>query len=165
MRMILVGTMALLALPVVAGQAQQKATYANRMEAMAAGGTLSGRGGPRNVNWIDGGKRFSFIVRGDSGQEIRAMDPATGKDTLLFSARGLSFPDSAAPFSYQSFQWARDSRHMVFQSNFRPIYRRSGISDYYVYSLDDHSLQSAAKGRANCRALPGRVSAGPGTGR
>jgi len=154
MRMILIGTLALLAVAAGSGQAQQKTTYANRMEAISAGGTLSGRGGPRSVNWIDGGKRFSFLVRGDSGEQIRAMDPVTGKDTLLFSARGMSFPDSAAPFSYQSFQWAQDSRHMVFQSNFRPIYRRSGISDYYVYSVDDHSLRPGAKGARSAELSP-----------
>jgi dipeptidyl-peptidase-4 len=154
MRMTLIGALALIALPCPALRAQQKTTYANRMEAIVAGGVLSGRGGPRSVNWIDGGKRFSFIARSATGSEIRAMDPATGKDTLLFSAAGMSFPDTAAPFRYQSFQWARDSRHLVFQANFRPIYRRSGISDFYVYSLDDTTLQPAAKNARSAELSP-----------
>jgi dipeptidyl-peptidase-4 len=154
MRMTLIAALALIALPCPALRAQQKTTYANRMEAIVAGGVLSGRGGPRSVNWIDGGKRFSFIARSATGSEIRAMDPATGKDTLLFSAAGMSFPDTAAPFRYQSFQWARDSRHLVFQANFRPIYRRSGISDFYVYSLDDTTLQPAAKNARSAELSP-----------
>nr|NIT58479.1 S9 family peptidase [Fodinibius sp.]NIV13356.1 prolyl oligopeptidase family serine peptidase [Fodinibius sp.]NIY27062.1 prolyl oligopeptidase family serine peptidase [Fodinibius sp.] len=30
--------------------------------------------------------------------------------------------------------------YLVFQSNFRPVYRRSGISDYYLYSVENGSL-------------------------
>ncbi len=51
-----------------------------------------------------------------------------------------------AALYYQSFQWARDFKHLVFQANFQPLYRRSGVSDYYVYGLGDGSLQLAAKG-------------------
>ena len=140
--------------PAAPASAQQKQRFANLTEALQAGGALSGGSGPRSVNWIDGGRRFSFITRGQDGEEIRAMDPATGQDTLLFSARGVSFPDTAAPFTYRSFEWSRDSRFLVFQTNFRPIYRRSGISDFYVYSLADHSLQPAAKGARTGQLSP-----------
>lgn len=133
----------LIATPVLA---QQKATFKNVTEALQASGAMSGRSGPRSVNWIDGGKRFSYTTRGADGEEIRATDPATGSDTLLFSAKGLTFPDTAAPFAYQSFQFAQDSKHLVFQTRFRQIYRRSGTSDYFVYSLADHSMQLAAHG-------------------
>ncbi len=127
-------------------QAQDKKTFANVMEAMQASGAMAGRSGPRSVNWIDGGNRYSYTTRGADGEEIRASDPATGQDTLLFSAKGVSFPDTAAPFTYQSFQFAQDSRHLVFQTRFKQIYRRSGTSDYFVYSLSDQSMQLAARG-------------------
>ncbi|HET8649032.1 MAG TPA: S9 family peptidase [Gemmatimonadales bacterium] len=127
-------------------RAQQKATFANLTDALRASGALSGSAGPQDVNWIDGGRRFSFTIRTDSGEQIRALDPATGKDTLLFTAKGMTFPKSQEPFNYRSFQWAHDSHHLVFQTNFQPIYRRSGIADFYVYSLADRSLQLAAKG-------------------
>ena len=75
------------------------------------------------------------------------MDPVSGRDTLLFTAAGVSFPDTNAPFAYQSFQWARDSRHLVFQTKFRPIYRRSGISDYYLYRLADRTATVTTSAR------------------
>ncbi len=135
--------------------AQQKTTFANLTEALRASGSIGGRSGPRNVNWIDGGQRFSFTTRSDSGgEEIRALDPGTGGDTLLFSARGLNFPDTTEAFSYESFQWARDSKHLVFQTHFKPIYRRSGTSDYYVYTLADRSLQIAARGARTAELSP-----------
>jgi len=127
--------------------AQQKPTFASRQEALSAGRELAGGSGPRGVTWIDGGDRYSYTARGDSGGEvIRSFDPATGKDQLLFSAAGLTFPGSDSAFNYISFQWAADSRHLVFQSNFHRLYRRSGTSDFYVYTLADRKLQLAAKG-------------------
>src|SRR5256714_13700632 len=141
-------------LPIVAG-AQEKQRFANMDEAGQAGGILAGRQGPRNVNWIEDGKRFSYIDRDARGTPlIRAYDPATGKDTVLFTTAGLTFPGTNQPFSYDSFEWAQDSRHLVFQSNFQPIYRRSGISDFYIYSLADRSLQLATKGARTGEVSP-----------
>jgi len=127
-----------------AGRAQEKQRFATMLDALRAGGALAGGNGPRNVNWIDGGRRFSYIDRGADGEVIRAHDPATGADTLLFSAAGMTFPGTDERFVYRAFQWAKDSRHLVFQTRFQPIYRRSGTSDYFVYSLDDGSLTLAA---------------------
>jgi dipeptidyl-peptidase-4 len=138
-----------------AGLAQQKARFSDLSEALGASSALAGGSGPRSVNWIDGGKRYSYTMRSDSGEEIRAFDPATGQDTLLFTARGRAFPDTTEPFAYQSFQWAHDSKHLVFQTRFQQIYRRSGISDYYVYALGDHSLKLAARGARTAELSPG----------
>ena len=136
-----------LCLPSVA-QAQEKQRFANMDEALQAGAVLSGRQGPRNVNWIEGGKRYSYTDRDPqtNAPVIRAYEPVSGKPTTLFTTSGLTFPGTNQPFSYDSFQWAQDSKHLVFQSNFQPIYRRSGISDFYIYSLADRSLQLATKG-------------------
>src|SRR5580704_12717004 len=70
--------------------AQEKQRFASLEEAMQAGGVLNGRGGPRNVVWIDGGTRYSYLAADpvSRGEVIRAVDPATGKDTLVFSAAG-----------------------------------------------------------------------------
>ncbi len=145
---------ALFVLPTV-GLAQQKSRFADLSEALRASSALAGGSGPRSVNWIDGGKRYSYTMRADSGEEIRALDPATGQDTLLFTARGRMFPDTTEPFAYQSFQWAHDSKHLVFQTRFRQLYRRSGVSDYYVYALGDHSLKLAARGARTAELSPG----------
>jgi dipeptidyl-peptidase-4 len=145
---------AVFVLPTV-GRAQQKARFTDLAEALRASSALAGGSGPRSVNWIDGGKRYSYTMRADSGEEIRAFDPATGRDTLLFTARGRTFPDTTEPFAYESFQWAHDSKHLVFQTHFKQIYRRSGISDYYVYSLEDHSLKLAARGARTAELSPG----------
>ena len=133
-----------LAVLVSPARAQEKAKFDNLMQALRASGALNGKAGPQDVNWINGGRRFSFTIRGDSGEQIRAFDPASGADTLLFSAQGHTFPGSQEPFTYRSFQWSQDSRYLVFQSHFKPLYRRSGTGDFYVYSVADGSMEKAA---------------------
>ena len=43
-----------------------KQPYATLQQALAATGQLSGSTGPRSVNWIEGGAKFSYI----EGQQI-----------------------------------------------------------------------------------------------
>ncbi len=134
-------------LPFVAN-AQEKQRFANMDEALQAGAILNGRQGPRNVNWIEGGARFSYTDRDQrtGTPVIRAYDPPTGKDTVLFTPTGFTFPGTSQPFAYDDFQWTQDSKHLVFSTNFQPLYRRSGIADFYVYSLADRRMQLATKG-------------------
>jgi dipeptidyl-peptidase-4 len=126
------------------GQGAQR--FASLDEALESGVTLAGRGGPSGLTWIEGGARYSYVERSATGSVIHGYDPATARDTVLFSGDGLVFPGTDKPFTYQSFQWAADFKHLVFQANFQPLYRRSGVSDYFVYSLADRSLKPAATG-------------------
>ncbi len=137
----------LLALAIVfpaRAHAQQKARFANLDDALRSGGALAGRA------------RFSYLDRDPQTKKevIRAFDPGTGRDTLLFSAEGMTFPGTTDPFAYESFQWARDSKHLVFQTKFKQIYRRSGTSDYYVFSLADKSTQLATSGARTAELSP-----------
>ncbi|MGI8498377.1 MAG: DPP IV N-terminal domain-containing protein [Gemmatimonadaceae bacterium] len=152
-----IALLTLLLLPAVTlAQQKAKARFTNLDDALRSGSALAGRQGPRNVNWIDGGARFSYIQRDPETRKevIRSLDPATGRDTVLFSGDGLTFPGTSEAFAYQSFQWARDSKHLVFQTHFKPIYRRSGTSDYFIYSLADRSLQLAATGARTAELSP-----------
>ena len=143
------------------GQAQQKTHMHALSDWIATSRALAGRPGPQNVTWIEGGRRFSFVARGDSGsEEIRASDPATGKDTLLFTTLGVTFPGSTERFAYASFQFARDNRHLVFQTRVKPIYRRSGTADWYVYDMTDHSMHLAASGARTAELSPDGTTLG-----
>lgn len=126
--------------------AQQKQRLASVEEALVTQGLLAGRSGPASVNWIDQGARFSYTVSNPQTreEEIRRYDPATLQNEPIFQARDLTLPGTRDPLRYESFQWAKDSRHLVFQVDFRPIYRNSGVADFYVYTLADKSLKLAA---------------------
>src|ERR1700710_1273483 len=111
--------------------AQNKILYTSLEDALQSAGKLYGNPGPQSVNWTDGGNKYSFI----DNDEIRSMDAKTQKDELVFTNKGMKFPGSDSAFNYDSFQWSHDSKHLVFKTNFRPIYRRSGVSDYFIYDL------------------------------
>ncbi|HJP59619.1 MAG TPA: S9 family peptidase, partial [Gemmatimonadaceae bacterium] len=142
-------------LPVTA-LAQEKQRFASLDEALQAGGILAGRQGPRNVNWFENGRRFSYTDRdpATNAPVIRAYDPATGESTVLFTTTGVTLPGTNQPFTYDSFQWAQDSKHLVFQTNFQQLFRRSGISDFYIYSLADKSMKLATKGARTAELSP-----------
>lgn len=124
--------------------------------AIAASGALAGRAGPRSVNWIDGGERFAYTIPNAQTrrEEIKRYDPATLKEDLLLDTRELVLPGQTEPMQYRSFQWARDSKHLLFQTNFRPIFRRSGLADFYLYSLPDKTLQAVAKDARTAQLSP-----------
>ena len=63
---------------------------------------------------------------------------------LLFDVGNLREPGTDQPLQYESFVWAADSRHVVFETDFRPIYRNSGVADFYVLDVEDGSLVLAA---------------------
>ncbi|WP_266364522.1 S9 family peptidase [Tellurirhabdus rosea] len=136
---------------------QQKQRYQSLPQALSAGGQLSGSNGPRSVNWIEGGNRFSYIA----GQNvIKTFSPKDQREETVFDGSGLKFPGTDKPFQYSSFQWSKDSKNLVFQANFRPVWRRSGISDYYVYSVADKSLKLVAKDAQTAELSPDGTKVG-----
>lgn len=120
--------------------AQSKKEYANLRDALFAAFQMGENPGPEQVNWIDGGNRLSM----KDGADIKALDPATGEESSLIRHK-LLFPGTLREFSYESFQWSSDSKHLVFAANVRQVYRRSAISDFYVYSLQTGELKRAAR--------------------
>src|SRR6185437_15218461 len=134
--------------------AQQR--YGSLAEALQTGFRLHGRPGPRSVNWINNGDQYGFENSGD----IRTMDPKTLQEKTIFSTGGLHFPGTTTPFKYESFQWSQDSKHLVFRTNFRHIYRNSGISDYYIYDIEGQGLRQAAKDARSAQLSPDGSSVG-----
>jgi len=137
-------------------RAQTKQSYSGLEDALRSAGSLYGNPGPQSVNWTNGGNKYSYI----DNDEIRSMDPQTLKDELIFSSKGYTFPGSSQPFNYESFQWSHDSRHLVFKTNFRPIYRRSGVADYYIYNLESKQLKQAAKDARSAELSPNGTKVG-----
>jgi len=131
--------------------AQTKQRYATLQQALSATGQLNGSAGPRSVNWIEGGSKFSFI----GGQSIiKTFSPKNQQEAVVFDGSQLTFPGTDKPFDYRSFQWSKDSKNIFFQTNFRPVYRNSGISDYYVYSVADKNLKLVAKDAQTAELSP-----------
>ena len=135
----------------VPARAQTKPRYTDLQQALFAGGQLSGLAGPRSVNWVEGGNKFSSI---DALNTIKTFSPKDQTETVVFDGRQLKLPGTDQPFTYDSFQWSKDSKNILFQTNFRPVYRRSGVSDYYVYSVADKSLKRVAQDAQTAELAP-----------
>ena len=131
--------------------APAKQRYATLQQALAATGQLSGSTGPRSVNWVEGGSKFSYI---DGQRVIKTLSPKDQTEIVVFDGSQVKFPGTDKAFTYSSFQWSKDSKNIVFQTNFRPVYRRSGVSDYYVYSVADKSLKLVAKDAQTAELAP-----------
>ena len=132
-------------------QAQSKQRYTTLQQSLLAGRDLAGSTGPRSVNWIEGGNKFSFT---EGQTTIKTFSPKDQTEAVVFDGSQLKFPGTEKPFAYGSFQWSKDSKNILFQANFRPVYRRSGVSDYYVYSVADKALKLVAKDAQTAELAP-----------
>ncbi len=130
---------------VISSASAQKARYESLQDALLSSRRLSGKRGPSNVTWINGGERYSFTRSSNGTQEIWVCNPETGGEDRVFTADGLVFPDTENPFRYRSFQWTQDGRYLLFQTRFQPVWRYSGNADYFYYSLEDKSLKLVAE--------------------
>ncbi|HEY4132759.1 MAG TPA: S9 family peptidase, partial [Gemmatimonadaceae bacterium] len=135
---------------------QERRPFRSLAEALQSSAAFSGMPVLQNVVWVNGGTQFSFIRQDPQSDKSQIMlhDPATGRDSVLFTGAGLNFPATKNPFTYDGFQWARDFKNIVFQSNFQQLYRRSGTSDFYIYSLATHALQLGGKGARTAELSP-----------
>ena len=140
----------LMALP---GFAQKK-YYGSVREALIAGSALRGDAGPSGVKWMGSGERYSFSKRDGMNQQIWIADVEKQTEELVFSEADHTFPGTGRPFRFRTFSWTRDYRYLLFQTNFRPIWRYSGNADYYYYSLEDGSMKLIVEGAFTAEVSP-----------
>ncbi len=134
---------------------QEKQSFKTFEEAMGGVRPFYGKSGPSNVNWINDGEAYSFTETNSEGaQIIKTYNPKSDTENVVFSTKGLTIPNTEEAFEYVSFQWSDDSQYLLFQANFRPVWRRSGISDYYYYSIADKTLSLVAKDAQTAELSP-----------
>jgi len=155
-------TLTLLLAVMALGLVAQKKQYDSMMEALMSGGSLRGDRGPAGVEWIRDSDRYSYTQRDGRSQQIWTYDIKTGEDVLVFSEGDHQFPGTETAFRYRSFQWTRDYSHLLFQTNFEPIWRYSGNADYYLYSLEDKSLAPIVEGAFTAEVSPDGKKVGYG---
>lgn len=142
---------------------ERKKEYASMLDANRAASILAGSNGPAGVNWIND-DQYSYIKRTNNTQQIWVYDTRTEKDELIFNAAGMSIPGMNTAFTFVSFQWSKDSKFILFRSNFRSVWRRTGIADYYYYSIADKTLKQAAKDAQTAEISPDGTKVGFETG-
>jgi len=137
-------------------RSQAKKEYSDIPEAVSSTHILMGSSGPRNVQWVENGTSYSYTTRNtETGHtEIRQYFPGSREDKLLLDTGEMAFPSTGEPFNYNSYKWSDDYRHLVFETKFRPIYRYSGLSDYYLYSTEDKTLKLLVKDARTAELSP-----------
>jgi len=125
--------------------------YTSMKDALASSAKLNGQGGPKNVNWIRDGNQFSYI---HSAGKINSYNPSTGTDKEVFDGTELKFPGKEEAFQYNAFEWTADFNYLLFQTNFRQVWRNSGNADYYLFSLKDKSLRLVARDAYTAQVSP-----------
>ena len=157
-RIIIVVLSVLLVIPVQA----QKEKYADLREALFGAGNLNAGGAPANITWIEDGEKYSFTRNDQFNQEIWIRTVSSGKEEKVFTNEEFTFPGTDQPFRYVSFAWTKDYKYILFQCNFNPIWRYSGNSDYYLYSLKDKSLDLIVKQAFSAEISPDGKKVGYG---
>ncbi|MFU8812450.1 MAG: S9 family peptidase [Balneolaceae bacterium] len=141
-------------------QGQNPDRYTSLQHALFSGGQLTGDRGPQNVTWVEGGNRFSYMVRDFAAgtTNIYLSDPATGEEEMIFTSANVAYPGTNEPFEFRSFQWSSDFRFLIFQSNFEPVWRYSGNADYYMYSLETGDVRPVVEGAFTAELSPDGTS-------
>jgi len=155
-------TLALLLVLISFTLAAQKKQYESVMDALMSGGALRGDRGPAGVEWIQDSDRYSFTKREGSSQQIWTYDILTKSEELVFSESDHQLPGTEDPFNFSSFQWTRDYKFLLFQTNFQPIWRYSGNADYFLYSIDDKTLTAIVEGAFTAEVSPDGKKVGYG---
>jgi len=140
----------------------QKQTFDDFRQALFASGQIGGQGGPANMTWIENGAKYSFTKGNQAVQEIWTHTMKTGNEELVFSTADLKFPGTEQPFQYVSFQWTQDFKYLFFQTNFNPIWRYSGNSDYYYWSVENKSLELIVDAAFSAEVSPDGTKVGYG---
>ncbi|MBT5425098.1 MAG: S9 family peptidase [Bacteroidetes bacterium] len=140
----------------------QKQKYESFRDALFASGQIGGQGGPSNMTWIEGGAKYSFTKNNQGAQEIWTHTMKSGDEELVFSTKDLSVPGSDQAFRYVSFQWTEDFKYLFFQTNFRPIWRYSGNSDYFYWSVEDKTLKQIVGSAFSAEISPDGTKVGYG---
>jgi dipeptidyl-peptidase 4 len=114
----------------------------------ARGGRGGGGGGGR---WVDGGKGYSAIERG----EVVRYDTATGAREVLFTGAQLTPPGASRPVL--SYEASADGKHLLFSTNPRPTMIRKTAYDYWVLDRNNNSWHRLAA-KASAGVLYAKLS-------
>lgn len=135
-----ISLVSLLSLVILSSAYTQKKEFNTIYEAIYSSRNLQGSLGPSDIVWIKDGEQYSYTKNTGGAQEIWIHVVKTGNERLVFTTKGKKFHDGS-DFRYRTFQWTADSKFILFQTKFTPVWRYSGNSDYYYYSIENETLK------------------------
>jgi len=121
-------------LPGAAAHAQLPAAVDSTLHRLYASRDFaSQRFGP--ARWIDEGAAFTTVEPSEAvkgGFDIVRYETATGKRSVLVSAKELIPAGDTAPLRFDDYQWSKDRTKLLIFTNTRRVWRRNTRGDYWV---------------------------------
>ncbi|WP_158615372.1 S9 family peptidase [Acidipila sp. EB88] len=93
---------------------------------------------PEESRWLDEGERYSVLEPAQGNQDasdLVAYDTATGRRSVLVSARQLTPAGAAKPLSLNDYTWSADKQHLLVFTNSERVWRENTRGDYWVLDL------------------------------
>jgi dipeptidyl-peptidase 4 len=81
--------------------------------------------------WLDGGRRYTVLTRGQT-RDIAAIDTATGRSETLVAASALVPKGHTAPLSIAAYAWSADRTKLLVFTNTGRVWRQHTRGDYWV---------------------------------
>lgn len=97
------------------------------------------------VRWLKSNDGYSALERSAAGNEIVKYEAATGKRTVLITAKQLTPQDGAKPIDVASYAWSDDNTKMLIFTNTFRVWRYNTRGDYWVLNLQTGKLQQLGK--------------------
>lgn len=95
----------------------------------------------RNVNWMRDGRYYTALVATEGDLELRKYNIVTGEYELIVKSSELVSEDREHPLIIQDYQFSADETKVLIKTDVERIWRRSTRENYYVYDLEEESLQ------------------------
>lgn len=84
------------------------------------------------TRWLDGGRRYTSLLRSGGTADLVAYDTATGRSEVLVAGRALTSLDQASPLSISAYAWSADRSKLLIFTNTRRVWRQNTRGDYWV---------------------------------
>lgn len=90
------------------------------------------------IVWIPGEDAYSFLQRLNGTHSIQSVDLTSGDTTLFLDGANIVFKDTRLDII--SYNFTKDGRRMLFQTDWEKIWRRSHWGTYWIYDIEERTV-------------------------
>jgi dipeptidyl-peptidase-4 len=137
LRILLVSAIAVLALPVAAGDESADPSILTLERIFVDREFELERFGP--ARWLTDGSGYTTVEDSEAvedGQDIVQYDPQTSQREVKVSAKSLIPEDGEAPLEIEDYEWSEDGRSLLLFTNTERVWRRETRGDYWLLELE-----------------------------
>ncbi len=84
------------------------------------------------TRWLDGGRRYTSVVRHERGADLVAYDTASGRSETLVASTALTPLDRTSPLALSGYAWSGDRSKLLVYTNTQRVWRQNTRGDYWV---------------------------------